>query len=200
MEIEQSPPVIAKKLLSIVKIVFYMLRKGISKSKMLTDLHMMLKRSKIFGKAIGNLMVNYDYSALTCRSTDSGMSFISPRLREYEFSCSNSPAFPSFYPKRKHHFRQNVEDINVVHKVFDLLNNYEMVEASPLTLPGFGPSPAVRQLRITDSPFPLKDTEGDNTQVDMAAEEFIKKFYKVLRQEKKMAALSSPSPYHKWGR
>ncbi|KAF5957067.1 hypothetical protein HYC85_004292 [Camellia sinensis] len=30
-------------------------------------------------------------------------------------------------------------------------------ELSSPALPGFGPSPMVRQLRITDSPFPLRD-------------------------------------------
>ncbi|CAK9141384.1 unnamed protein product [Ilex paraguariensis] len=199
-------PVHAEKLWQIVKTVFYMLRKGMSKSKLLVDLHMMLKRSKIAGKAIGNLMLNHNYSTFSCRS-DVGLSFVNPR--EYEFSCSNSPVYPSFHNhRRRHHHnhrrhrhsRHNAEDINAAHQVFDILNECEMVEGSPLTLPGFGPSPMVRQLRITDSPFPLKDTEGDTDQVDMAAEDFIKKFYKVLEQEKRMAALESPSPCHKWAR
>ena len=58
----------------------------------------------------------------------------------------------------------------------------------------------VRQLRITDSPFPLKD-EGDS-QVDKAAEEFIKKFYKDLKLQKTAAAAAAlESPYNgMWGR
>lgn len=57
------------------------------------------------------------------------------------------------------------------------------VEASP-ALPGFGRSPFVRQLRITDSPFPLKEVdEVDSWYVDKAAEEFIQKFYKELRNQ-----------------
>lgn len=83
-----------------------------------------------------------------------------------------------------------------VQKMLEMLNN-EVVEASPMVLPGFGKSPMVRQLRITDSPFPLKD-EGDS-QVDKAAEEFIKKFYKDLKLQKNSAAFESP--YHgMWGR
>ncbi|KAF2285227.1 hypothetical protein GH714_039053 [Hevea brasiliensis] len=66
----------------------------------------------------------------------------------------------------------------------------KVVEASPMVLPGFGKSPIVRQLRITDSPFPLKD-EGDS-QVDKAAEEFIKKFYKDLKLQKTSSAFESP--------
>lgn len=84
--------------------------------------------------------------------------------------------------------------------MFDILNHYESVEASPMVLPGFGKSPMVRQLRVTDSPFPLKDNEEVDAQVDKAAEEFIKNFYKELKQQKKKAALESPSPFHKWGR
>ncbi|KAA8523161.1 hypothetical protein F0562_009584 [Nyssa sinensis] len=196
MEMEPSPPVIAKKLWNIIRVVFYMLRKGISKSKLMVDFHMMLKRGKIAGKAISNLMLHHHYSTFSCRSNDVHLSFVSPR--EYEFSCSNSPVYPSYYAKRKHHHQHNhhnhVDDINIVQKVFEMLNN-EIPEASPLALPGFGRTPIVRQLRVTDSPFPLKEMEED-TQVDKAAEEFIKKFYKQLKQQKRMAAPESPSPYH----
>lgn len=90
-----------------------------------------------------------------------------------------------------------------------MLNNHDHtaapVEASPLvTLPGFGRSPMVRQLRVTDSPFPLKD-DGDahSGLVDKAAEEFIKNFYKDLTlQKRKTAGLESPVPYREmmWGR
>ncbi|KAK9275774.1 hypothetical protein L1049_023043 [Liquidambar formosana] len=189
MEMEQRPPVIAKKLWNIMRIVFFMLRKGITKSKLMVDLHLMMKRGKIAGKAIGNLMFHH-HSSFSCKSNDAHHSFVSPR--EYEFSCSNSPAYPSYYPfhlnKRKTHHHHN-------HRYYhNDDDDVTTVEASPLiTLPGFGRSPMVRQLRITDSPFPLKDTEED-AQVDKAAEEFIKKFYKELKHQKKMAAFESP--YH----
>ncbi|MCL7024043.1 hypothetical protein MKW94_004302 [Papaver nudicaule] len=55
--------------------------------------------------------------------------------------------------------------------------------ASPV-VPGFGygrNSPFVRQLRITDSPFPLKNNDDEDCHVDEEAEEFIEKFYKQLR-------------------
>lgn len=209
MEIEKSPPEIAKKLWNIVRIVLYMMRKSISKSKIVVDLHMLIKRGKIAGKAIGNLMLhlhhhhhNY-YSALTCRSNDINTSFVSPR--EYEFSCSNTPLFASFHSKRKnHHHHQRLhyqaEELKVMRKVVDILNHYDAVEASPsATLPGFGRSPMVRQLRVTDSPFPIKDAE-ENDEVDQDAEEFIKNFYKDLKKQKRIAALESPSPYHLWAR
>ncbi|GFS41256.1 hypothetical protein Acr_00g0073320 [Actinidia rufa] len=208
MEIDPSPP---KKLWNILRIIFFMMRKGISKSKLMLDLHMLMKRSKLVGKALTDHMLHHHYySALSCRSADASLSFVSPR--EYEFSCSNSPAFyPSFYPKRKRHqnnYRnypyRGDEDISVIHKVFGILNTAEAAtavpEASPLFLPGFGfgKSPAVRQLRITDSPFPVKDEDGGDGKVDKQADEFIKKFYKELKHQKKMADLQSPSPYHIW--
>lgn len=88
--------------------------------------------------------------------------------------------------------------VAAVQKVLEMLNNEAAaVEASPMVLPGFGRSPMVRQLRVTDSPFPLKD-EGDS-QVDKAAEEFIKKFYKDLKSQKRMSALESPA-HNTWGR
>ena len=60
--------------------------------------------------------------------------------------------------------------------------------ASP-ALPGFGRSPMVRQLRITDSPFPLKDIDEDS-EVDKAAEEFIERFYNDLKKQKMDGSLS----------
>ncbi|KAL3532520.1 hypothetical protein ACH5RR_006041 [Cinchona calisaya] len=211
MEIEpNSPQLIAKKLWNIVRVVFYLLKKGITKSKIMLDLDMLFKRGKLAGnKAINNLIhhLHDDHpmisNSLTCRSgsTDIRMSIV--HRREYEFSCSNSPAFPASYfsSKRKnyhhhhyHHYKPT--DINLVQKVFDILNNYEKVDASPrVVLPGFGQSPMVRQLRVTDSPFPVKDFE-ENPQVDKDAEEFIKKFYKDLKQQRRIASLESPSPYH----
>ncbi|KAM1508531.1 hypothetical protein ACFX10_017826 [Malus domestica] len=203
MEVEPSPPVVAKKLWNLVRIMFFMLRKGLSKSKLIVDLHLMLKRGKLASKAIANNLMLHHTAAFSCRSNDA-VSFVTPR--EYEFSCSNSPAIynPFHFNKRnKHHHHyfpkstsayqyDDVSTMSAVQKVLEMLNNEMAVEASPLvTLPGFGKSPMVRQLRITDSPFPLKD-EGDS-QVDKEAEEFIKRFYKDLKLQKRSAALESPS-------
>ncbi|XP_065849935.1 uncharacterized protein [Euphorbia lathyris] len=191
MEMEAKTPEVAKKLWHIVRVVFFMLRKGISKSKIMEDFNLMFKRgNKLAGKAIGNLIYNHNHSSFSCRSDDA-LSFVSPR--EYEFSCSNSPVF---HHKRKHlHFPKSYNDVATVaavQRMLEMLNNNEAVEASPMVFPGFGKSPMVRQLRITDSPFPLKD-DGD-TQVDVAAEAFIKKFYKDLKSQKNTsAAFESPS-------
>ncbi|XP_050220336.1 uncharacterized protein LOC126670614 [Mercurialis annua] len=209
MKMESSTPDVAKKLWHIVRIAFFMLRKGIPKSRIMVDLNLMLKRgNKLAGKTIYNLMHHHNnISSLSCRSNDA-LNFISPK--EYEFSCSNSPA--SFYPfmnlhKKKHHGHlhfpksykyDDVSTVAAVQKMLEMLNCHDQVEASPLVMPGFGKSPMVKQLRITDSPFPLKD-DGDG-QVDKAAEEFIKKFYKDLKSQKSTGSVLE-SPYHgMWAR
>ncbi|RYR68007.1 hypothetical protein Ahy_A03g014484 isoform A [Arachis hypogaea] len=177
MEIEGSQAVVANKVWNIVRVLFFMLRKGIAKSKLVMEFHSILKRGKL----------------------------AAPRLTtDYEFSCSNSPAVKvnrlrSTIKRTKHHSKyDDVSTLTAVQKVLDMLNNTDpnKVDASPLvTLPGFGKSPIGKQLRVTDSPFPLKD-EGDNGQVDMAAEEFIRRFYKELNMQKKLA-LESPN-YHNY--
>ncbi|GLU14441.1 hypothetical protein SLE2022_310110 [Rubroshorea leprosula] len=191
---EQNEPVIAKKLCNMVRIAFFMIRKGITKRKFMVDLNMMLKRGKIASaKVFGNLMFHHH------RSHDSEVpSFVGSR--EYEFSCSSTPnyAFPFHFSKRKstssyHNFfacaheptieEDEASTLNAVKVVLEMLNNHEiMVEASP-ALPGFGRTPLVRQLRITDSPFPSSDSDEDNGIVNKKAEEFINKFYKDLKKQ-----------------
>ncbi|KAI3463306.1 hypothetical protein Pfo_019969 [Paulownia fortunei] len=185
---EQNLPIIAKKIWKIVRVVYFMLRKGISKGKLLADLNMILKRGKIAGKAaIQNLMFHHhaaSASTSSCHSHEGHFSFPAP-LNEYEFSCSNSPAYPIFHlNKRKHSRAPPPIDSNMMAAALEIINS---AAASP-ALPGFGPSPMVRQLRITDSPFPLRDIEEDS-HVDEAAEEFIMKFYKDLKRQNSMAYL-----------
>ncbi|XP_034696464.1 uncharacterized protein LOC117922440 [Vitis riparia] len=201
VKMEPNLPVIAKRLWGIVRVMFFMLRKGISKRKLLLDLNMMMKRGKIAGKAIGNLMFHHHSSSAARRSADGHISFAAPR--EYEFSCSNSPAYPYHFPfnfnKRKHNHHNifscvfqtpptsddDFTTVNAVKAVLEMLNS----EVASPALPGFGRSPMVRQLRITDSPFPLKDIDEDS-EVDKAAEEFIERFYNDLKKQKMDGSLS----------
>ncbi|XP_057773128.1 uncharacterized protein LOC130992494 [Salvia miltiorrhiza] len=177
---EQNLPIIAKKFWNIVRVFYFMLRKGISKAKLLADLNVMMKRGKIAGKAaIHNLM--FHHAAAVSASARRP-------INEYEFSCGNSPAFfqfPSFHLSGK---RSNKHappiDADLLAAALDMINS---AAASP-ALPGFGPSPMVRQLRITDSPFPLCNVDEDN-HVDEAAEKFIMKFYNDLKRQ------NSKSPF-----
>lgn len=162
------------------------------------DLNMMLKRrSKLAGKAITNLMFPHHHGGSTSsrRNNDTTQKFST--TREYEFSCSNTPnyIFALNNNKRNRHnnffacahaphtLEEETVAVNVVKVVLEnMVNNREvMVEASP-ALPGFGRTPNVRQLRVTDSPFPLHDTDTE-AEVDKAAEAFIKRFYTQLRKQ-----------------
>ncbi|XP_031120497.1 uncharacterized protein LOC116023635 [Ipomoea triloba] len=191
-------PVIAKKFWSIVRAALFMLKQGICKRKLMLDLNLMLKRGKIAGKAaIHNLMLhhgNHHHHHLSVFSAAAAHRRSSyPALpNEYEFSCSNSPAY---YKKSKHHalhfpcaHAPPTDDDGVV-TVNSLMKALEMhalqSETASPALPGFGRTPLVRQLRVTDSPFPLRDSEVD-CHVDQAAEEFISRFYKGLRAAKEL--------------
>lgn len=198
---EASPAasvVVASKLWNVVRVMVFMLKKGIAKSKIKFDLNLLVKRGKIAaGKAIASsLMLHHHYASFTCRSHDSHLSFIFPS--DYEFSCSNSTAFPfrtvtnNKKSKRKRYEYDDVCAFNAFRKV--LVDNLELANSPSVALPGFGKSPIGRQLRITDSPFPLKeddDNDGD-AQVNKAAEEFINKFYTDLNLQGRMAASDSP--------
>ncbi|KAL0354634.1 UNVERIFIED_CONTAM: hypothetical protein Sradi_3910300 [Sesamum radiatum] len=187
---EQNLPIIAKKFWNIVRVVYYMLRKGISKGKLFADLNMMMKRGKIAGKAAIHNLILHHHAAVAAASArrsshDRHLSFPEVPLDEYEFSCSNSPApyrsfhLPFHLNKRKQsHHAQPPIDVELVAAALEMINS---AAASP-ALPGFGRTPMVRQLRITDSPFPLRDVEEDS-HVDEAAEEFILKFYKDLKRQ-----------------
>ncbi|XP_049396851.1 uncharacterized protein LOC125860861 [Solanum stenotomum] len=202
---EQNLPVIAKKFWNIVRIAFFMLRKGISKKKFMLDFNLLMKRGKIASKAaFHNLMFHHAHQFSSSSSSSASSSTPESVLArapssEYEFSCSNSPAYPAFHlpfnfnKRGKHHAHlfpcahaPATADDDVVVMNAAVMKALEMIQsanASPANnLPGFGRTPTVRQLRITDSPFPLKDVEEDS-QVDEAAEKFISKFYRDLMRQ-----------------
>ncbi|GAB2222293.1 hypothetical protein Drorol1_Dr00013505 [Drosera rotundifolia] len=179
---ETNAQSMAKRLWNIVRVMLIMLRKGISKRKLLLDLNIIMKHGKIAGKALGNLMFHHHNNAA------------SSGPQEYEFSCSNTPSYhlPSFLvasKRNKHHHANSSADVlsmaNFEDNSYEDSCNFEALSSS--MLPGFvyGQSPVVRQLMITDSPFPIQNDDGDE-HVDEAAEEFIQRFYKQLQLQKKM--------------
>ncbi|CAA2995633.1 Hypothetical predicted protein [Olea europaea subsp. europaea] len=178
---EQNLPIITKKVWNLVRTMLCMLRKGISKGKLMAELNMVVKRWKIAGKAIQNLMFHHahHWSTTSCSSATTGRRgspLDSPN--EVEFSYSNSPAYPNFHLKPNNH-RVTEEDLMKTVEMF------YSAAASP-AFAGFEKSPMVMQLRVTDSPFPLRGAEEDN-HVDEAAEEFIMKFYNNLKRQLEMA-------------
>ncbi|GFZ11770.1 hypothetical protein Acr_23g0001550 [Actinidia rufa] len=203
MENANDLPVVAKRMWKIVRVLYFMLRKSISKSKLMVDLNMMMKRGKIAGKAMVHNLIfhHHNHSAAANRSSHSDNHLSSAAApHEYEFSCSNTPSFPFHVSKRKHqanphsHFfacanappTEDDKDEVIASPALTWHTPVGWSEVASPALPGFGRSPAVRQLRITDSPFPLRDLDED-CHVDEAAEKFIAKFYNALRKQNAMA-------------
>lgn len=180
---EQNLPIIAKKFWSIVKVAYLMLRKGISKAKLLSDLSMMMKRGKIAGKAAMHNLIFHHHHHHAPAAEEPQLSYPVPP-NEYEFRCRSSPAFrlPFHLSKRKHAAAQPSES-ELWAAAVEMATS---VAPSP-ALPGFGRTPVVRQLRITDSPFPLREIEEDH-RVDEAAEKFITKFYRDLKKQNALAS------------
>ncbi|KAK6787442.1 hypothetical protein RDI58_015967 [Solanum bulbocastanum] len=176
---DQKLPVIAKKFWKIVRVAYFMLRKGLSsKRKLMFDLNLLMKRGKIAGKAaFQNLMFQGHNDIHQSTSKE-----------YYEFSCSNSPAFHlPFNINKRISKRSEPEHDDVSMMNAAVLKALEMLQsetASP-ALPGFGRTPTVRQLRITDSPFPLREADNGDmiSHVDEKADEFISRFYRDLRRE-----------------
>ncbi|KAK9066228.1 hypothetical protein SSX86_013549 [Deinandra increscens subsp. villosa] len=184
---EQNLPLVSKKVWSLVRAILFMFKKNISKRKLLLDLNLMMKRGKIAGKALQNLMI-----MLHNRRSNPP-----PPTEDYEFSCSNTPVYPlslfTAHKKNRNYkttSQKNVpksaisdehDEIFVDAAMIKALEMLTSTAASP-AVSVFGKSPTVRQLRITDSPFPLSKGEEDNY-VDEAADKFIMKFYKELRRQ-----------------
>ncbi|KAJ4789023.1 Avr9/Cf-9 rapidly elicited protein [Rhynchospora pubera] len=193
---EQSS-IVAKRLWQVVRAVFYMLRvRGISKKKFMLDFHLFVDRSKLASKSFIYHLTHHNHRNSTSNKYNS---------REVEFSCSNTPSYPSFHlPKRKannhHKHRDNCYDPNnyfynfdakEIAKALEVLNGSDSPYAeSPLWSIGKSPAPMTRHLRITDSPFPVIEEEGGEVdkEIDMEAEEFIRKFYEQLRSQPSVPA------------
>nr|GEX58465.1 hypothetical protein [Tanacetum cinerariifolium] len=168
---EQNLPIITKKAWDLIRVMFFMLKKGISKAKFITNLNIMIKRGKIAGKSLRNLLFHHHQNLVGATfprhlpppPSDDG---------ENEFSCTTTPQ-----NQTKLHYHLDANDVIV--KALEILKS---ATASP-ALSRFGKSPMVKELRITDSPFPLSNGDEDGDQVDEAAEKFIMRFYNSLRGE-----------------
>lgn len=189
MEVEEGSSIVATKMSNTISRVLYMLKKGFSRSKLkIYDFQTKLKQEK---STMSNLMLHHHYAASSiCRSTDVAMSYVSP-LKDYEFSCSNTPLIRR-RRKRYYQHRHNYKHQKVFVDDIKFSEYQSTVEASPaFSLPGFGRSPVtVRQLRVTDSPFSIKDADENTDQLDKAAEEFINKFYNELDKQKRTQSSS----------
>ncbi|XP_052182046.1 uncharacterized protein LOC127794832 [Diospyros lotus] len=208
-------PVLAKKMRQVVKVILLMVRKRISKWKLMVDLNMMVKGRKIAGKSILHKLMFHHHHSPT-HPPDGRLSFNGGCPDEYEFSCSSSPAkrprnhnsqffFPCAHAPPTHDELVLPADANAVRRELEILASKGL--ASP-AISAFLQSPAVSELfysqpsspappgfrrtplvRVTDSPFPLHDVDEGDHRVDEAATEFIMKFYNELRKQNSTRAL-----------
>ena len=198
---EVHSPVIAKRLWNVLRVSFFMVRKGlISKRKFIMDMNLMMKRGKLLRKSLSNLMSHHHHSKNVARA---GFG-----IQEYEFSCSNSPN-PVFFhvPKRKHHYfpcinppevieeeeplpePQEPKAVVLVPKTPEYTFNFRFDHASDFA-PGEKHSPLLSPFSVRVSNYSSEDeNEGGNGQVDHEAEEFIRRFYEQLRVQSRMQLL-----------
>nr|GMD38736.1 AF211533_1 Avr9/Cf-9 rapidly elicited protein 146 [Ipomoea batatas] len=143
-----------------------------------------------------------DATKKDCGGDLPGAAFADPSKEYEEFSCENSPArerrggvggfhlpnlnYLSILKKLNKQLRISAssnhapppteEEIMIAAEEIVL----QSAMASP-ALPGFGRTPSVRQLRVTDLPFLFSD--AGSSHVDEAAENFISRFYDDLRRQ-----------------
>lgn len=203
---ELHSPVIAKRPRNVLRVTFFMIRKGlVSKRKLIMDMNLMMKKGKLLRKSLSNLM-SFHHHHHHSKSLTRGVSGI----QEYEFSFNNSPnPVFSHMSKRKHHFNfpcinspvvieerndddyyddgdelealEGEEDTNAV----VLVSNNKTPEytfKSPLLLSPFS-------VRISNYSSEDETEECGNGQVDDEAEDFIRRFYEQLRMQKSMQLL-----------
>ncbi|KAF7830104.1 DUF761 domain protein [Senna tora] len=165
------PAAVVEKLWKTVRLIRFLLQNGVSKSKVMNDVQLMMKRGKHLGKTLNNAMVRH-HEALTCRSRDAHVSFVSPL--EYQFSCSGSP--PRLSYSQHHALHYSCRD----HRMVGLCRGNEETLV-------MGHYPMRGRVKITGPASLLSDDVVEQEYrlgVDEAAEEFIERFYRDLRLQK----------------
>ncbi|XP_020219525.1 uncharacterized protein LOC109802534 [Cajanus cajan] len=199
MEVHSSP-LVAKRLWNVVRVTFFMIRKGlVSKRKMIMDMNLMMKKGKVVRKSLSNLMSSsshdhhHHHNYKNPKNVTRGGFGV-----HYEFSCSNSPnPVFSHVPKRKHHF--NFPCINAPEVVEEEEPDFSFevesdVPKGVVTVPKtpeytfnfFGQkSPLLSPFSVRVSNYSALDEneEVGNDLVDDQAEDFIRRFYEQLRTQ-----------------
>ncbi|KAK8949230.1 hypothetical protein KSP39_PZI005545 [Platanthera zijinensis] len=210
MEANAPPKTTAKRVWHIVRAVFLMLREGLAKTHLFSDLHLHLlfRQGKLAGKSLRSILSHHHHhssayggaaaaaAAFSCRYMDPDAAIIAPR--EVEFSCSSTPFYAAASRRRTHHGsgrgrRRRLHggyeyDAAAIARAFEILDSVpdsgEIAEEMPTPVPSLLLTPAsVRPLRVSDSPFPVKETEETDEAEDLKAEEFIQRFYEQLRRQ-----------------
>ncbi|KAL9993014.1 hypothetical protein Hdeb2414_s0002g00044081 [Helianthus debilis subsp. tardiflorus] len=152
---EQKLPIITKKIWSLVRAIFFTLKKDISKKKFLLHFNTVMKRGKIAEKSPAG---------------------------EYEFSCRDTPPYPlSLFSARNKHKNNRLANPNPPLAVDDYDDDIT-IDPAVIKVLNMMTNPAVENLKITDSPVPVAQGYEDG-QVDDAADKFIRRFFNDLRQQ-----------------
>lgn len=180
---EQNLPIVPKKFWSMIRAAYSLLRKRISKARLLADLnlYLMMKRGKFVGVGVG-----------AARSAAYGLTH-NHRRRRRRVAGEDEPQI--FYS----------DDDNGVVQLEHFNRSVSGFDGEALTVTVTG-STGIRQQTVTEPPqfkacgsgevvtaspecpLPLEDDVEVDERVDEAAEEFIMKFYRELRQQNYMAS------------
>jgi hypothetical protein len=120
-----EPPGLGKRLMSVLRAVYHMLRRGLCRKRLMLDLHLLLGRGKLAGRALRNLVAaahhhHHHHAAasahhhlqVSSRAGGAGASSSSssaasaadmpfqPDPRDVEFSCTTTPSYTYTGPGR----------------------------------------------------------------------------------------------------
>lgn len=198
-------PGLARRLWHVVLAVCHMLRRGLCRKRLMMDVHLLLGRGKLAGRALRGLLAHP--AAGHVASSSSALASFYGHSREVEFSCTTTPSYPQYYglfPFKGRGGRGGGRgeygglDAAAVARAFEMMSaevegvgggtpavaGVATATPSPMVAWILGRSPAgVRPLRVTDSPFPVVPEDGSSVRVDAEAEDFIKRFYEQLRMQ-----------------
>ncbi|CAO2174982.1 unnamed protein product [Urochloa humidicola] len=216
-----EPPGFGKRLMSVLRAVYHMLRRGLCRKRLMMDLHLLLGRGKLAGKALRNLVAaahhphggaHHLVSAARARSgaTATASTVVAddlpfqPDPSDVEFSCTTTPSYDFAAPGRAlFPFRIRGRgaargcdglDFAQVARQLEMMSAADQgaggetptpaasAAPSPMLALSLGRSPAgARQLRVTDSPFPVEPEGVVDERANSNFEAFISRFYENLR-------------------
>ena len=227
-----EPPGFGKRLMSVLRAVYHMLRRGLCRKRLMMDLHLLFGRGKLAGKALRNLVAAANHphgahhhhhlvaaragagspngaaGAASSSASAADLPF-APNPSDVEFSCETTPSYSYAGPVRAlFPFRIRGRgaargcdglDFAQVARALEMMSAAEDAAAgagetppppasaagatpSPMLALSLGRSPAgARQLRVTDSPFPLEPEGVVDERANSNFDAFINKFYENLR-------------------
>ncbi|KAF7023983.1 hypothetical protein CFC21_036404 [Triticum aestivum] len=201
-------PGLGRRLLDVLRTVYHMLRRGLCRKRLMMDLHLLLGRGKLAGRHFRDLLAHQPLAggtrfgaAAAAGASPSALSMYQHDPRDVEFSCGSTPVheqavFPFKIGRGRGRGRSyGGLDAATVAAAFEMMNAHaagnsggdtpgvSRATPSPMLALSLGRCPAgARQLRVTDSPFPV-EPEGVDERVDAEADSFIKRFYEQLKMQ-----------------